>query len=74
MPKPPPTGPRSNIDGLHRSAFAGDENRHKDAGTATEQMQDAHKSKGKPAQNEQKPGGERQTGRLLRCIQTGDKR
>lgn len=58
MSKPPPSGPHSDIDGLHRSAIVGNENRHKDTGTASEQIQDHHQSKGKPAQNEQKPGGD----------------
>ena len=57
MPKPPPAGPHSDIDGLNRSARDGDENRHKDNGTAEEQMHDHHQSKAKPPQNEQGPWG-----------------
>ncbi len=48
MTKPPPSGPHSDIDGLHRSARDGDENRHRDSGTADGQMQDRHESKAKP--------------------------
>jgi hypothetical protein len=58
MTKPPPSGPHSDIDGLHRSARDGDENRHRDSGTADEQMQNHHESKAKPRQNEQTPGGD----------------
>jgi hypothetical protein len=57
MPKPPASGPHSDIDGLHRSAGEGDTNRHREGGTAADR-QDHHESKAKPIQNEQKPGGD----------------
>lgn len=57
MLKPPPSGPHSDIDGLRRSALEGDENRQKYTGSAKEQVQDHSKSKAKPPQNEQGPGG-----------------
>ncbi len=57
MPKPALSGPHSDIDGLHRSDRDGDENRHRESGTADEQMQDDRKSKPRPPQNGQKPGG-----------------
>lgn len=56
MAKPPPSDPHSDIDGLHRSARDGEENRHRKSVAGSEQ-QDHHQSKGKPVQNEQKPGG-----------------
>ncbi len=59
MAVPPPSGPHSDIDGLHRSARHGDINRHRDGTTAAEQQHDSHESKAKPEQVEQKPGVDR---------------
>ena len=59
MAKPPPSGPHSDIDGLHRSARDGDINRYRDGSTAAEQQHDNRESKAKPTQVEQKPGGDR---------------
>lgn len=57
MSRPPPSGPHSDIDGLHRSAVEGNENRHLDTGTAEEGQQNRHEAKAKPARYDQKPGG-----------------
>jgi hypothetical protein len=58
MAKPPPSGPSSDIEGVHQSSQAHEPGRHPEHGTA-EHKQDAEKdSKGRPIQTEQKPGGD----------------
>lgn len=58
MAKPPPSGPSSDITGVHKSAQAHEPGRHPEHGTAEDKQAAEEGSKGRPTQTEQKPGGD----------------
>lgn len=59
MPKPPPSGDHSDIRGVNMDARIGAPNRDPRMGTAKEKQEADLRSKGRPRQSAERPGGDK---------------